>query len=82
MAKTTTRSNTMESIKDKISKATEDLANQIQYPFPHQGCPNCGYCPTCGRSNNPSPHQQWPTTWDKRFYVGDKFWSNPPFISN
>jgi len=24
----------------------------------HDTCPNCGYCPTCGRANRPAPY--WP----------------------
>jgi len=24
----------------------------IANPYPQQGCPNCGYCPHCGRGGN------------------------------
>lgn len=26
-------------------------------------CPNCHYCPSCGRSNNPQPVPYYPGTW-------------------
>jgi hypothetical protein len=51
-------------------------------------CPNCGYCPTCGRSNTP-PQADWtyrPTpTWPywQPFYVtwGDTSTAAPPPIT-
>jgi hypothetical protein len=36
-------------------------------------CPNCGYCPTCGRSNTPpqgyypQPYPSWPY-WGPYYY--------------
>lgn len=35
-----------------------DAMYRYPYQFPNQGCPNCGYCPHCGRSNQTPQYQQ------------------------
>jgi hypothetical protein len=37
-----------------------------------QSCPNCGYCPHCGRST--SPHYPW---WQRPWYSGP-YWQVTP----
>lgn len=59
--------NKQESICDKVTgilgkegyqqQAHSTLGNPLQYQRP---CPQCGYCPCCGRSNNQYPNNQYP----------------------
>lgn len=46
------------------SGTTDLLYRPTIYPSSGGSCPNCGYCPCCGRSNgttswNPFPNQSW-----------------------
>lgn len=59
---------TEEELKKAAKRCHEVMEFQIknQQPRAHAGgaCPNCGYCPHCGRSNArpiwPAPYRYWP----------------------
>lgn len=41
--------------------------------YPHGGCPHCGYCPTCGRSNGyPKPYWEW-QPWNQPYYMSSHY---------
>jgi hypothetical protein len=56
------QSNTTDTIQDQLDKLMQKSGNYyVPYkPYVSGGCPNCGYCPTCGRSNG---HQLRPEIW-------------------
>lgn len=46
---------------DLTNSNINDLVYRPQPAFPYQrgGCPNCGYCKSCGRSDTPRPTITW-----------------------
>lgn len=36
---------------NNTTDSTTDAMYRYPYQYPNQGCPSCGYCPHCGRSN-------------------------------
>jgi hypothetical protein len=53
-----------------------DVANPLNVTHSHEGpCPNCGYCPTCGRRNAVPFTYPWVNPWP--FGVRPPYWQSP-----
>lgn len=43
-----------------LNQATSGYVDMTYMPFYHQKCPNCGYCPYCGRRDEPFKDHWFP----------------------